>query len=69
MAGSEIFAMRWTVFTTLCSATEQFPDQTVIRLVRMLSIAKDGSRELVLSQCSQGEEALLGLLDQAGGVH
>ena len=44
MAGSEAPAMRWAVFTTLCrafrSALEQFPYQTVIQLVRMLSMVQ-----------------------------
>lgn len=44
MAGSKVLVMRWTAFTTLCSvfqpATEQFPHQTVVQLVRILSAAQ-----------------------------
>lgn len=44
MAGSEVLVMCWVVFITLCSAlrsaTEQFPYQTVVQLVRILSIAQ-----------------------------
>ena len=43
MAGSGEPIMRWAVFTTLCSAfrseAEQLPYQTVMQLVRMLSMA------------------------------
>ncbi|XP_035771369.1 Fc receptor-like protein 5, partial [Neolamprologus brichardi] len=42
--GSGAPAMRWGVFTTLCNAfrseAEQFPYQTVIQLVRMLSMVQ-----------------------------
>lgn len=41
-AGSGVPVMLWAVFTTLCSAfrseTAKLPDQTVMQLVRMLSM-------------------------------
>lgn len=44
MAGSGAVAMGWEVFTTLCnpvwSEAEQFPYQTVMQLVRMLSMVQ-----------------------------